>query len=93
MTDRSAALFRQAQEFLAGGVSRNTLLRKPHPLYAARGQGCRAVDVDDVERIDFANNMAALIHGHAHPAIVAAVLRLPIASSFRSSLDWAQAMK
>jgi glutamate-1-semialdehyde 2,1-aminomutase len=31
------------------------------------------VDVDGVERIDFANNMASLIHGHAHPAIVAAV--------------------
>ena len=73
MSDRSAELFRQAQEFLAGGVSRNTLLRKPNPFYAARGEGCRVVDVDGVERIDFANNMAALIHGHAHPAIVAAV--------------------
>lgn len=26
-----------------------------------------------MERIDFANNMAALIHGHTHPAVVAAV--------------------
>ena len=31
------------------------------------------IDVDGVERIDFANNMASLIHGHAHPAIVDAV--------------------
>ncbi len=73
MSDRSAELFRQAQEVLAGGVSRNTLLRAPHPLYAERGSGCRIVDVDGVERIDFANNMASLIHGHAHPAIVEAV--------------------
>ncbi len=73
MSDRSGKLFRQAQEFLAGGVSRNTLLRKPHPLYAERGNGCRVVDVEGAERIDFANNMAALIHGHAHPAIVEAV--------------------
>jgi glutamate-1-semialdehyde 2,1-aminomutase len=29
--------------------------------------------VEGVERIDFANNMASLIHGHAHPAIVSAV--------------------
>ena len=57
----------------AGGVSRNTLLRDPHPFYAERGDGCRIVDVDGEERIDFANNMAALIHGHAHPAIVAVV--------------------
>ncbi|MCP4200770.1 MAG: aspartate aminotransferase family protein [bacterium] len=73
MSERSAELYRQAQEFLAGGVSRNTLLRDPHPFYAERGKGCRIVDVDGVERIDFANNMAALIHGHAHPAIVEAV--------------------
>ena len=73
MGQRSAELYRQAQKFLAGGVSRNTLLRAPHPYYAERAGGCRVVDVDGVERIDFANNMAALIHGHAHPAIVAAV--------------------
>jgi glutamate-1-semialdehyde 2,1-aminomutase len=30
-------------------------------------------DVEGVKRIDFANNMASLIHGHAHPAVVAAV--------------------
>ncbi len=69
----SARLFDQAREVLAGGVSRNTLLRKPHPIYVERAGGCRIVDVDGVERIDFANNMAALIHGHAHPAIVAAI--------------------
>ena len=73
MSNRSADLFRQALEFLPGGVSRNTLLRSPHPYYVARGQGCRTVDVEGVERIDFANNMAALIHGHGHPAIVEAV--------------------
>ena len=50
-------------EVLAGGVSRNTLLRKPHPFYVERGEGCRVVDIDGVERIDFANNMASLIHG------------------------------
>jgi glutamate-1-semialdehyde 2,1-aminomutase len=31
------------------------------------------VDIEGVERIDFANNMASLIHGHAHPAVTAAV--------------------
>lgn len=73
MSTKSAELFRQAQEFLAGGVSRNVLLRAPHPFYVDQGNGCRVVDVDGVERIDFANNMASLIHGHAHPAIVEAV--------------------
>ena len=73
MGERSAELYQKARKFLAGGVSRNTLLRQPHPLYVATAGGCRIVDVDGVERLDFANNMAALIHGHAHPAIVEAV--------------------
>ena len=73
MSDRSADLFRQAVEVLPGGVSRNTLLRSPHPYYIDRASGCRTVDVEGIERIDFANNMASLIHGHAHPAIVEAV--------------------
>lgn len=70
---KSADLFARAQKVLPGGVSRNTVLRDPHPLYAVSGQGCRVTDMDGVERIDFANNMASLIHGHAHPEIVAAV--------------------
>jgi len=69
----SASLYERALKTLPGGVSRNTVLRMPHPLYADRASGCRVTDVEGVERIDFANNMASLIHGHAHPAIVEAV--------------------
>ena len=58
---------------MPGGCSRNTVLRKPHPLYAERGEGCNVIDIDGVKRIDFANNMASLIHGHAHPQLVEAV--------------------
>lgn len=39
----------------------------------AKASGCYVTDVDGSRRIDFANNMASLIHGHAHPAIVGAV--------------------
>ncbi len=70
---RSATLYQRALETLPGGVSRNTVLRDPHPLYAVQGRGCRVVDLEGVERIDFANNMASLIHGHADPDIVGAV--------------------
>ena len=70
---KSAALYQRALQVMPGGVSRNTVLRKPHPLYADHASGCRVTDVEGVERIDFANNMASLIHGHAHPAIVEAV--------------------
>lgn len=70
---RSAALYERAKISLPGGVSRNTVLQSPHPYYADRAVGSRVIDIDGVERIDFANNMASLIHGHSHPAIVAAV--------------------
>ncbi|MCJ7558034.1 MAG: aspartate aminotransferase family protein [Gammaproteobacteria bacterium] len=69
----SASLYERALRIMPGGCSRNTVLRKPHPLYAARGEGCYVTDIEGVKRIDFANNMASLIHGHSHPSVVAAV--------------------
>jgi glutamate-1-semialdehyde 2,1-aminomutase len=69
----SEEIYRQACEVLPGGVSRNTVYRKPFPHYADKASGCQITDVDGTVRIDFANNMAALIHGHAHPAILSAV--------------------
>jgi glutamate-1-semialdehyde 2,1-aminomutase len=69
----SEELYERALQVMPGGCSRNTVLRKPHPFYVAKGEGCYVTDIEGVTRIDFANNMAALIHGHAHPEIVNAV--------------------
>ena len=69
----SEEIYKQACEVITGGVSRNTVFRKPFPHYADKASGCYITDIDGTERIDFANNMAALIHGHAHPAIIKAV--------------------
>lgn len=70
---RSAALYERALKSLPGGNSRSTIFREPHPIYATSGAGCRFTDVDGVARIDLVNNMSALVHGHSHPAIVAAI--------------------
>lgn len=70
---RSQQLYARACRVLPGGVSRNTVLWQPHPIYAAHAEGCRVTDLEGVTRLDFANNVASLIHGHAHPAIVEAV--------------------
>lgn len=70
----SEEIYAQAVNVLPGGVSRNTVFRKPHPTYADKASGCYVIDIDGIERIDFANNMASLIHGHAHPAIINAVI-------------------
>jgi glutamate-1-semialdehyde 2,1-aminomutase len=74
-SSRSQELYERALRVLPGGVSRNAVLRRPHPIYAAKGEGCYLTDIEGHRRIDFANNMASLIHGHAHAAIVDAVMR------------------
>lgn len=69
----SSALYKRAKEVMTGGVSRNTIFRRPHPFYVATAKGSYVTDIDANTRVDFANNMASLIHGHAHPAIIEAV--------------------
>jgi glutamate-1-semialdehyde 2,1-aminomutase len=55
----------------------------PYPPYAASGEGCWVTDVEGDRRLDCLNNYTALIHGHAHPAIVeAATRRLALGASF-----------
>lgn len=68
----SKALYDRACAVMPGGNTRTTVFTAPHPIYAARGFGSRVIDVDGNERIDFINNFTSLIHGHAHPALVAA---------------------
>lgn len=72
---KSEELYKQACKVLPGGLSRNTVYRKPFPNYVDYASGCYINDIDGTRRIDFANNMAALIHGHAHPEIVEAVIQ------------------
>jgi glutamate-1-semialdehyde 2,1-aminomutase len=80
---KSAALFARAQGVLPGGNSRTTVYMAPYPPYAATGDGCWITDVEGDRRLDCLNNYTALIHGHAHPAIVeAATRRLAQGASF-----------
>lgn len=73
---RSAQLYQRARGVLTNGYSR-VVAMSPAPaayvVYARSAQGARVTDVDGNELIDFNNNNTALIHGHAHPAVVAAV--------------------
>ena len=71
--ESSKVIYDRALKVLTGGVSRNTIFRNPHPYYVASANGSYIKDIDGIERLDFANNMAALIHGHSHPNIINAV--------------------
>ena len=85
---RSAQLFERAKKVMPGGVSRNTVLWSSVPPYVAYGKGCRVTDIDGVTRIDFANNVASLIHGHAYaPVVEAASAQLARGSAFMMATE------
>ena len=69
----SRALHERARRALAGGTTRTTTFFEPFPVYLTRGEGASVWDVDGNERLDFIGNYTALILGHAHPAVVAAI--------------------
>lgn len=71
---RSAALFAQAQQHLAGGVSSDARRSvQPVPLYVSHALGSRLWDVDENEYLDYVLGQGPLVLGHGHPAIIEAV--------------------
>ncbi len=87
-TPRSGELFAAARRVMPGGDTRTVAFHPPYPLTVDRGLGCRFTDVDGNDYIDCLNNYTSLIHGHAHPAIVAAVqAQLPKGTNFATALE------
>jgi glutamate-1-semialdehyde 2,1-aminomutase len=43
------------------------------PVFIERGEGCELIDVDGNHYIDWVCSWGPLIHGHAHPEVIAAV--------------------
>ncbi len=70
----SAALHARALACMPGGNTRSTLFISPSSPYVARGHGYEVEDVDGHRLIDLLGNYTALVHGNAHPAIVAAAV-------------------
>ncbi|WP_018653731.1 aspartate aminotransferase family protein [Actinomadura flavalba] len=69
----SRAAFADASRVLPGGDTRTMVTYSPYPLYFDRGEGARVRDVDGNWYLDVLSNYGALVHGHNHPALVAAV--------------------
>lgn len=79
----SARIHQRARRVMPGGNTRTTVYRHPWPPYAERGHGTILVDAEGQARIDFLNNYTSLIHGHADPDVVAAVIaQIELGSSF-----------
>jgi glutamate-1-semialdehyde 2,1-aminomutase len=73
---RSAELYRRALDVIPGGV--NSPVRAMHaigrdPVFVDHGTGAELVDVDGNRYVDWVCSWGPLIHGHAHPEVIAAV--------------------
>jgi len=74
-TDSSAQLHLRASRLVPGGTHSSTRQRDPHPFYAQRAEGAYLWDIDGRRHIDFGMGNAAVMLGHAHPAVTSAVIR------------------
>src|ERR1700731_658147 len=73
---RSEALYERAVRVIPGGVSSPVRAFRAvggTPRFIARGAGQHVTDADGNTYLDFVNSWGALILGHAHPAVVAAI--------------------
>jgi glutamate-1-semialdehyde 2,1-aminomutase len=93
---RSAELFPRFKEmFPSGGAGHDGYVGDPFPLTIARAQGSRKWDVDGNEYIDYGMGSASLLLGHAHPAVVEALVQAAPAGSHygapvESALEWGE---
>jgi glutamate-1-semialdehyde 2,1-aminomutase len=69
----SHKLFLEAQKYIPGGVNSPVRAWRAvggDPLFIQRGKGCRVIDADGREYIDYVGSWGPLIVGHAHPQVV-----------------------
>jgi glutamate-1-semialdehyde 2,1-aminomutase len=73
---RSRAAFERAQQVLVGGVNSPVRAFKAvggEPLIVDRAEGAYLYDIDGNRYIDFVCSWGAMILGHGHPAVTAAI--------------------
>ena len=75
-TEKSHTLYARACKSLVGGV--NSPVRaygsvELDPLFIARAEGVRVIDVDGTEYLDYVGSYGPMILGHAHEQVVTAV--------------------
>jgi glutamate-1-semialdehyde 2,1-aminomutase len=77
LTDaRSTELYERALQRLPGGVNSPVRAMRAigrEPVFVERGHGAELIDVDGNRYVDYVCSWGPLIHGHAHPDVVAAV--------------------
>lgn len=70
---KSEELFKDAKNYLPGGVDSPVRAFKPYPFFALRGEGSRLFDVDGNSYIDYCLAFGPLVLGHANPKVMETV--------------------
>jgi glutamate-1-semialdehyde 2,1-aminomutase len=69
----SQRLYEQSLRTFPSGVTHDIRYVSPFPIYVERAQGPRKWDVDGNEYVDYHFGSGALLLGHAHPEVMAAI--------------------
>ena len=91
----SAKLFERSSRLFPNGVTHDGRYLQPFPIFVAEALGSKKTDVDGHELIDYWMGHGALLLGHSHPAIVAAVQRQVAKSTHPGAcheleIEWAE---
>ena len=94
----SAQRYNEALSTFPSGVTHDNRYAQPFPIYMTHGSGPYKWDVDNNEYIDYVSGHGALLLGHSHPAIIAAVTEqinrgTHLGASTEEELRWARSIK
>ncbi|MFN7924664.1 MAG: aspartate aminotransferase family protein [Bryobacteraceae bacterium] len=97
-TPGSRDLYERALKVFPNGVTHVGRYLEPHPLYVSRAAGSRKWDVDGNEYVDYFGGHGALMLGHSHPAVVAAVTEqvakgAHYGASHELEIEWAELIR
>ncbi|HAT35469.1 MAG TPA: aspartate aminotransferase family protein, partial [Rhodospirillaceae bacterium] len=97
-TPGSADCANEAREHFPSGLTHDSRRLRPYGLYVDRAQGSRKWDVDGNEYVDYFGGHGALLLGHNHPVVTAAVhdqvdKGTHYGSGHRLEIDWGGLVK
>jgi glutamate-1-semialdehyde 2,1-aminomutase len=97
-TAKSAALYERAKAAFPSGLTHDSRVLDPYPLFVDRAAGPRKWCVDGHEYVDYFGGHGALLLGHCAPEVVAAVQRqvtrgTHFGAAHELELRWAELVK
>lgn len=72
-TPKSRAQWERGNPVMPGGVIKGAYFNSPYPHYVERAEDCYVWDIDGNRYVDFGNHHSAMLLGHSHPDVVAAI--------------------